>query len=64
MSFLFTKRTLFHAFMYCNRLRTLFSLLQDVFKWFDEVFSMEILFVVLNILENVPLNVSCLIFCW
>ncbi len=33
---------MFHAFMYCNRLRPLFSLLQDVFKWFDEVFSMEI----------------------
>ncbi len=33
---------MFHAFMYCNRLRPLFSLLQDLFKWFDEVFSMEI----------------------
>ncbi len=48
---------MFHAFMYCNRLRPLFSLLQDVFKWFDEVFSMEIF--ICGFLENVPLNVSC-----
>ncbi len=40
--FCLQRETVFHAFMYCNRLRPLFSLLQDVFKWFDEVFSMEI----------------------
>ncbi len=40
--FCLQRETVFHAFMYCNRLRPLFSLLQDLFKWFDEVFSIEI----------------------
>lgn len=40
--FCLQRETVFHAFMHCNRLRPLFSILQDLFKLFDEVFSMEI----------------------
>lgn len=36
------RETVFHTFMHCIRLRPLFIFLQDVFKQFDEVFSMEI----------------------
>ncbi len=35
--FCLQRETVFHAFMHCNRLRPLFSLLQDLFKCFDEV---------------------------
>jgi len=40
--FCFQRETVFHTFMHCIRLKPLFIYLQDVFKQFDEAFSMEI----------------------
>ncbi len=46
--FCMQRETVFHAFMYCCRLRPLFNALENFFKSFNEDFSMQILFVVLN----------------
>lgn len=39
--FCFNRETVFHVFMFCTRLRTLFDVLQVPFNSFGETFSME-----------------------
>jgi len=40
--FCLEKETIFHAFMYCERLKPLFDILRKFFDSFDEVFSMKV----------------------
>ncbi len=57
--FCFQRETIFHTFLYCSRLDSLFQVLTGIFNRFDRLFHWKCSFVVLNILRNTVSVANC-----